>query len=72
MKETDQCTYTIRLRGKVDEREISASGPLEVCAVHAGRNSTRITCCTDQSGLVGLLRHLHGQGYVFLSIVRKP
>jgi len=71
-RESDEFTYTIRLRGRVDEREISASGPVEVCIARAGRTSTWITCRADQSGLVGLLRHLHGQGYVFLSIVRKP
>jgi hypothetical protein len=26
---------------------------------------------TDQAGLIGLLRHLHGRGFVLLSILRE-
>jgi hypothetical protein len=29
------------------------------------------TVCTDQSGLVGVIRHLHRQGFVLLSVTRK-
>ena len=27
---------------------------------------------TDQSGLIGLMRHLHGRGFVFLSVCCEP
>ena len=78
----DRCTYHIRLRGQVDEGEINAKSPLEMTVerVEADKDhpadkehphaATLLTVCTDQSGIVGLLRHLHGLGFVFLSASR--
>jgi hypothetical protein len=34
-------------------------------------DSTRISVCTDQSGLIGLMRHLHGIGLVVLSVLSR-
>ncbi len=68
----DRCTYRIRLQGQVDEKELNAAGPLEVMVIPKARTVTLITLPTDQSGLIGLLRHLHGQGFILLSVVRKP
>jgi hypothetical protein len=34
-------------------------------------SSTLVTVRTDQSGLIGLMRHLHGRGLVFLSVYRE-
>ena len=72
----DKCTYHIQLRGQVDEGDINATSPLQITVALAetnkgdSRSGTLITVCTDQSGLVGLLRHLHGLGFVFLSVSR--
>jgi hypothetical protein len=72
----DLCTYHIQLRGQVDEGDVNATGPLLITAVQVGANKeylhagTLITVCTDQSGLVGLLRHLHGLGFVLVSVIR--
>lgn len=72
----DLCTYHIQLRGQVDAGHINATGPLQITVAqmeadkkypHTG---TLITVCTDQSGLVGLLRHLHGLGFVLVSVIR--
>ncbi len=78
------CTYQIEVLGQVDEKDVSAGGPLQVALVrmsadNAGPDegktrpyaSTLFTVCTDQSGLVGLLRHLHGRGLVLLSMYRE-
>lgn len=64
----DTRSYLIRLDGHVSEETINASSPIETgvtqmetfsqCAVH-----------TDQSGLIGLLRHLHARGLVLLSVI---
>ena len=32
--------------------------------------ATIFTIRTDQSGLIGLMRHLHGRGFVFMSVNR--
>ena len=64
----DVCTYHIQLRGLVDESEVNAMSPLEMTVERVDQAATLITVCTDQSGLIGLLRHLHGLGFVLLSV----
>ena len=66
----DMCTYHIQLRGQVDGGEINATSPFQMTVERVDQAATLITVRTDQSGLVGLLRHLHGLGFVFLSVSR--
>ncbi len=68
----DICTYRIQLRGQVDEGEINTMSPLEMRVKQVDTAATLFTVPTDQSGLIGLLRHLHGQGFVLLSVYREP
>ena len=67
----DICTYHIEVRGQVDEDAFNATSPLQMTVVRVDPAATRFTICADQSGLVGLIRHLHGQGFVLLSIYRE-
>jgi hypothetical protein len=64
----NSCIYHIQLRGQVDEREINAMGPLLLVWEGGDKDMTQFSIDTDQSGLVGLMRHLHGLGFVFLSV----
>jgi len=64
----DTSIYLIQLRGKVTEREINNMSPQRATVVQIESAATLVSISTDQSGLIGLLRHLHGQGYVFLSV----
>lgn len=64
----DSCTYLVQLRGQVTEDEINSMSPLKVTVVRTKLAATLISLSTDQSGLIGLLRHLHGRGFVLLSI----
>ncbi|MBN1660425.1 MAG: hypothetical protein JXA93_18645 [Anaerolineae bacterium] len=64
----DQRSYLIRLEGQAGEGEINATSPLRVAVVRAGEAGTVLSVCTDQSGLVGLIRHLHGLGFVLLEV----
>jgi hypothetical protein len=72
----DIFTYHIKLGGQVNENEISSMSPLQITfedtlAANGGEpDSTLFTVCTDQSGLIGLMRHLHGLGFVFLAVNR--
>jgi hypothetical protein len=66
----DLCTYYIQLRGQVDEGEINVLSPLEMRMERVDQAATLFGVCTDQSGLIGLLRRLHGLGLVFLSVNR--
>ena len=60
--------YHIQIRGLVDEVEINAMSPLRLVKDWAETAVTQFSVQTDQSGLIGLLRHLHGLGFVFLSV----
>lgn len=66
----DNYTYHIKISGQVNEGELNFSSPLHLHVVQAGMDETVVSLRTDQSGLVGLLRHLHGLSFVFISIIR--
>ena len=67
----DVCTYQIEVRGQVEEKELNAMSPLQIACVRVGPAVTLLVVRTDQSGLVGLIRHLHGWGYALLSVTRE-
>jgi len=62
------CTYQIEVRGQVNENDLNAMSPLQMAVVRVDTASMLFTVCTDQSGLIGLIRHLHGRGFVLLSV----
>jgi len=64
----NSCVYHIQLRGQVDEEEVNAMSPLFLVQEEGDTAVTQFSVDTDQSGLVGLLRHLHGLGFIFLSV----
>lgn len=77
-------TYHIKLRGLVDVEEVNRLGPqkMDLVQVDGAPSSegeedgegqepcTTTACRTDQSGMIGVLRHLHNLGYVVVSILR--
>ena len=65
------CTYQVKVRGQVDRDTFNATSPLETAVVRVGPVATLFTVSTDQSGLIGLIRHLHGHGFELLSVTRK-
>jgi hypothetical protein len=67
----DMQTYAILLRGQIDPQEISAASPLRMKVEPSGSHNTKLQVWTDQSGIIGLLRFLHGRGLVILSMKRK-
>lgn len=64
----DICTYHVEVRGRVDENDLNLKSPFAITVVRADIAATLFTIRTDQSGLIGLMRHLHGRGFVLLSI----
>lgn len=64
----DICTYHIEVRDQLDEHAFNAQSPLQIRVLRADKETTLFTTCADQSGLIGLLRHLHGQGFVLSSV----
>ena len=73
----ESCIYQIEVRGQVDESDLNAMGPLQTTVVRADADeelpnaATLFTIYADQSGLIGLIRHLHGRGLVLLSLTRE-
>ena len=64
-------TYRIEVQGQVDENTFNATSPLQMTVVRTDPVATLFTVHADQSGLIGLMRHLHGHGFVLLSVTRE-
>lgn len=65
------CAYRVEVKGQLDAGDLVKRSPLELVVVCASTTVTLFTFCTDQSGLLGMLRYLHGRGLVLQSIFRK-
>ena len=65
------CTYHILIEGQVAQDEINAMSPLQLTLERNDTAVTLLSVLTDQSGLIGLLRHLHARGLVLLSMQRE-
>lgn len=61
-------TYLIRIGGQASAEELNATSPLRVTVAGSEPAATLLSVSADQSGLIGLLRHLHGLGFVLLSV----
>ncbi len=67
----DFCNYQIELLGLDGEADLNAMSPIHMTYISSDLVSALFAICTDQSGLVGLLRHLHGRGLLILSVYRE-
>ena len=65
------CTYHIQIERQVAEDEINAISTLQMTLERIDTATTLFSVHTDQSGLIGLLRHLHARGLVLLSVQRE-
>lgn len=63
--------YQIRIEGQIVESEIAPFSPPGWKLEPGGKGASLLTVKTDQSGLVGLIRHLHGLGFALISIHRN-
>lgn len=66
----DLTTYHVKIRGQISAGDINVSSPVHLTVIQSAAALTLLSACTDQSGLVGLLRYLHNLGYIFLSVQR--
>ena len=64
------CFYHIEVRDAVNEATFNAGSPLQITIKRVKRGATHFSVRTDQPGLIGLIRHLHRQGFVLLSVCR--
>ena len=68
----DVHTYHVEVQGQTDETAFNATSPLQVMVAKSDSTATLFRVHADQSGLIGLIRHLHHQGFTLLSIRREP
>ena len=64
-------TYYIKVHDEVNEIAFHTKSPLQMTVIQASPDSTVFKICADQSGLIGMMRHLHAQGFVLLSVYRE-
>ncbi len=67
----ETCAYQIKVQNGLDDNAFNATSPVQVVLARVDAEATYLTLHADQSGLIGLLRHLHQQGYVLLSVSRE-
>ena len=65
------CSYRLEVLNGLDEADFNASSPLQIEVVCREPEVTRFLVVSDQAGLIGLIRHLHAQGFVILSFCRE-
>ena len=74
MSHLDERTrYTITVEGPIDPSLADWCGPLTITTAQRPDEVTVTTLSgitTDQAGLVGIIRHLHGLGIVLLTVER--
>ncbi len=64
------CTYIIKIEGHLEEKNFNMRSPYKITGVREGPDATLFRVYADQSGLIGLVRYLHQQGFVLLSVNR--
>lgn len=64
-------TYHVAVKGKINPSDLCTSSPLAMEMVSETAAATSFTICTDQSGLIGMLRYLHGRSVMILSLFRN-
>jgi hypothetical protein len=64
----DNRIYQIQVRGLVQESELNLKSPFHLVVESVSETHTFLNLCSDQSGLLGILRHLHGLGLDILSV----
>ena len=67
----DLSYYQIVVRDPVSETDLNRLSPVQVVVAQVDPTATRLSVQTDQSGLIGLMRHLHALGFVILAMSRQ-
>ena len=68
----EHCTYRIEVRGRMDGEDLNARSPVAITLLRSGPTSMLFNVHTDQSGLIGLVQHLHRLGLALLAVSRQP
>jgi hypothetical protein len=61
-------SYTIKLSGESEDDFLASFCPAGTTLEHQEGNTLLSNICTDQSGILGLIRYLHNMGYTILEL----
>lgn len=61
-------TYTLQVRGQINIDELNPMSPHHMTAPESLGSNTLFSIQTDQSGMIGMLAHLHNLGLMVLSV----
>lgn len=64
-------SYLIQLRGQVDVNDLNPLSPHQMTVIRLEPAATWVRICTDQSGMIGILRHLHNLGLTLRSVLQE-
>ena len=64
----DSRIYQIVVANGISEEAVNATSPLQVSVSRVTPGQSVLAVRADQASLVGLIRHLHQQGYLLLSV----
>jgi len=64
----DLRSYTLQLSGVLEDDFVASHCPPETVVLRKDNTTSLTNLHTDQSGMIGLLRHLHNLGYIILSV----
>lgn len=65
----DLSEYQIKVKTRLEENSFNAISPIQITIEKVSDLETTFNIISDQSGLVGLVRFLHRQGFLIFSIL---
>jgi hypothetical protein len=65
------CNYQIEIQGGLDQELFNAESPIWIELISSSQEMSRFSVQADQPGVIGLIRHLHRQGFLLLSLHRE-
>lgn len=68
----DDKRYSLTLKGWLTLAELPELDPARIVSITPLGSSTRLVFCSDQSGVMGLLRAVHDRGLEILSLGVEP
>jgi len=60
--------YTLQIRGQINVNELNPMSPHHMTALESQSMDTLLSIQTDQSGMIGMLVHLHNLGLTVYSV----
>ena len=67
----DLSAYQIEVKGQLNGDGFNATSPTQITVKDVSDTRSIFNFLADQSGLIGIIRFLHRQGFIIISISRQ-